>query len=480
MATRPAAAEPCARLGRDAPVLDADTDRNLCDPERFPVLSRHGQALLRRLYAHPAAPIYRNFSGHRLTRTDVWRARWRHALIRQRAVPHWVPGVPLPAWVGRALAHCQTQVPAHALRPGPHGGPTAHSLDALPTTCRQDLASHLAQHVPVQLPLDRVICYSTSGTTGHPLRVPSHPDVACDYFAHHARALAAFGVVPCAGRGEVGIVLAGFQRRCFTYVSVNPLRGECGLAKLNLDEGEWRRPQDRATYLDAFRPELISGDPVSLAALLQIDMAHRPRAILSTSMALLPALRHELVHRFDCPVVDIYSMNEVGPIGVFVPALDGFLLLQPRLLVEIVDAEGRALPPGERGEITVTGGFNPWLPLRRYRTGDHACLVLTPMGPVLQALEGRAPVRFRTPAGPWLNNIEITHALAPFALARFALHQAANGDLRLKVDAGENLAALAPRITHALASCFGHDMRLAIEALPPGDKVRQYTSALTP
>jgi phenylacetate-CoA ligase len=472
--------EPGVQPGRDASTLDVDTDRRLCDPARFPLLSRHGRDMLRRLHGHPAAPFYRNFSGHRLTRADVWRARWRHALIRQRNLPRWVPGAPLPGWVLRTLAHGQAWVPAHAHRPGPHVGPTDRSLDALPTTCRQDLASQLAQHVPIHLPLDRVICYSTSGTTGHPLRVPSHPDVACDYFAHHARALAAFGVVPSAGRGEVGIVLAGFQRRCFTYVSVNPLRGECGLAKLNLDEGEWRRPQDRATYLDSLRPELISGDPVSLAELLQLDMAHRPRAILSTSMALQPALRHELARRFGCPVVDIYSMNEVGPIGAFVPALDGFLLLQPRLLVEIVDAEGRALPPGERGEVTVTGGFNPWLPLRRYRTGDHAHLALTPMGPVLQALEGRAPVRYRTLAGSWLNNIEITHALAPFALARFALHQAANGDLRLKVDAREDLATLTPRLTHALASCFGPDMRLTIEVLPPGDKVRQYTSALAP
>ena len=32
------------------------------------------------------------------------------------------------------------------------------------------------------------------------------------------------------------------------------------------------------------------------------------------------------------------------------------------------------VPAGERGEITLTGGFNFCLPLLRYRTGDFASL----------------------------------------------------------------------------------------------------------
>jgi len=42
--------------------------------------------------------------------------------------------------------------------------------------------------------------------------------------------------------------------------------------------------------------------------------------------------------------------------------------------VEIVGDSGAPLPSGEFGEIAVTGGRNPYLPLLRYRTGDFAAL----------------------------------------------------------------------------------------------------------
>ena len=227
-------------------------------------------------------------------------------------------------------------------------------------------------------------------------------------------------------------------------------------------------------------PKLISGDPVSLAELLRVGMRHRPRALMSTSMMLSPGLSDALQAAFDCPLLDLYSLNEVGPVAVKLPALDGFALLQPRLLIEIVDDEGRALSPGQRGEITVTGGFNPWLPLLRYRTGDFAQLVVTPQGLLLRDLEGRAPVRFRSAGGEWLNNIEVTRSLASVALTRYALHQSANGMLHLKVDATEPLATLAPKLRAALKALLGDRARLKIEALSADDKVKQYTSDLCP
>ncbi|MBL0728643.1 AMP-binding protein [Piscinibacter sp. HJYY11] len=442
----------------------------LFSPARLPGLSAQGRVLLRRLREHPQAPRFRDFSGHRLGLVDRWQARARHAWWQHRSPPDWLAGEPLPAWVDAFIARCAREVEAHA---GKAGLPWAQ----LPTMDRHALATHLAAHVPRGLPLDALICFSTSGTTGHPLRVPSHPRVACDYFAHHRRALAKFGIVPRAGTGEVGIVLAGFQRRCFTYVSVNPLQRECGLAKINLHPDEWRRPDDRAAYLEAIAPELISGDPVSLAELLRLGLKHRPRALLSTSMALSAGLRAELEAAFACPVLNLYSLNEVGPVAVELPSLGGFVPLQPRLLIEVVDEHGRSLPPGQRGEITVTGGFNPWLPLLRYRTGDHASLGRTPQGLVLQGLEGRAPVRFRGSEGHWHNNIEVTRALAPFALVRHALHQRADGHLVLRVDAAEPLAQIAPRLRDALATLFGH-VPVEVMALQADDKVRQYTSAL--
>lgn len=454
-------------------VLDAERERELLSAARFPVLSEAGKAMLRHLAGHPHAPVFRNFSGHRLTRWQLQQARWRHWRLRQAVVPCPRDPTAAPAWGEAWMRQLAANVPAHADLQGRR--PDWRDIG---TVSRADLNSALARHVPRDIPLQRLICYSTSGTTGHPLKVPSLPEVAADYQAYHARALAHFGLRAMAGRGRVGIVLAGFQQRCFTYVSVNPLQGDCGLVKLNLQPGEWRSPGDRVRYLDELAPELISGDPVSLAELAGLGLRHRPLALLSTSMALQAGLRAALQREFGCPVLDLYSMNEVGPIGVFDPALDGFVLLQPRLHVEIVDAHGTPLPWGCHGEVTVSGGFNPCLPLLRYRTGDHARLEPSPRGPLLRGLQGRAPVRFRSPRGVWINNVELSQALAPLALRRFALHQHADGELLLRVDSHEPLASIAAALRARVEARFGEPVALRIEPLVADDKLRQYTSEL--
>ena len=57
-------------------------------------------------------------------------------------------------------------------------------------------------------------------------------------------------------------------------------------------------------------------------------------------------------------------------------------------------------------------------------------------GPVLVGLAGRSPLRYRTSAGKWINNIDITHALKPLAIALFGVHQFADGSITLRLSPG--------------------------------------------
>lgn len=346
----------------------------------------------------------------------------------------------------------------------------------MPPVSRADLGCDIARFVPDSAPLDRLINFRTSGTTGHPLLLASHPVVAASYLAFHKWALRRFGIRLEHGPSQVGVVLIGLQRHCFTYVSVTPTQGESGLAKINLHPDDWRHPEDRALYLDALAPEAIAGDPISFDELASLHMSHRPRALLSTSMTLSEGLRDRLEERIGCPALDLYSLNEAGPIEVSDATAGGHVLLQHRLVVEIIDSAGKRLPPGERGEVVLTGGFNFCLPLLRYRTGDWASLDFVGGEPVLIGLEGRPPVRFRTSTGAWINNIEVTHTLRPFPLAQYALHQDARGALRLR------LAGRPPRrreVAAALRNLFGEDQDLAVEeGADFGAKVVQYTSDL--
>jgi phenylacetate-CoA ligase len=197
-------------------------------------------------------------------------------------------------------------------------------------------------------------------------------------------------------------------------------------------------------------------------------------------MALSEGLRQRLEERFTCPVVDLYSMNEVGPIAAYVAAARGHVLLQPRLYVEILGRDGDVLPEGELGEVTVSGGINPCLPLLRYRTGDQARLVHTAWGPTLCDLQGRPPVRFLGADGRWINNVELTQALRHLPLRRFALHQHADQSLQLRVDEGLSTlprGSLDAALRGALRGLLG-DVPLRIEVLCADDKRVQYTSDL--
>lgn len=442
----------------------------LTDEERYPTLTLHGREMLRFLREHPFAPIFRNRSGNRLLPDDIERVLAFEAEVASS--PLGATRDP-PRWLQGFLEQWREVVPAlRARRPWPA------ELSQHPCTSRADFARDIAQFVPDSAPVERLLNFRTSGTTGHPIPVPSHPVVAAGYLALYKRALRRFGIELRHGPGKVGVVLIGYQERCFTYTSVTPTMGDSGLVKLNLHESDWRDPNHRALYIDALAPELIAGDPLSFAELLRLPLELEPRAVLSTSMTLSHGLRNELESRFDCPVLDVYSMNEAGPIGVYDASLGGHVLLQPRLHVELLDEAGEPVAPSERGEITLTGGFNFCLPLVRYRTGDHARLEIRRGELVLVDLEGRPPVRFRAPDGRFFNNVDVTHALAPFSIARYTLHQDERGALHFKLCGARSPLA---EVRAALARLFGDSLELRVEVVAHfEEKAIQYTSALRP
>lgn len=459
-------ADGALHVHRDAP---PDDPGGLTDADRYPTLTPHGRRMIDFLRGHPSAPIYRNQSGNRLMADEVAHVRAFECEVESAHVG-WRPGE-MPAWLGAHVERCFAEVPFYR-----RYGDRPRDFHHIPTVTRADLRD-IAAFVPDGIDAARLINFSTSGTTGHPLLLASLPTVAASYLAFYKRALRRFGIELRHGRGRVGVVLAGFQRRCFTYVSVTPTMDESGLAKLNLHPDDWRDPADRARYLDALDPEIYTGDPLSFAELAALPLTTRPRALVSTSMALAPELRERLEARFGCPVLDLYSMNEAGPVAIFDPAEGGHVLLQHRLYVEILDDAGRAVQPGERGEVTLTGGFNPCLPLLRYRTGDHASLrVAAGREPVLVGLTGRPPIRFRTVAGEWLNNLEVTHALGRFALPQYTLHQAADGALTLRY---HGAASDADTLADALRALFGAGQVVdARAAVFEEGKTVQYTSEL--
>ena len=449
----------------------------LSEAERYPWLTTDARDRLRWLHEHPSAPRFNHHCGDRLTPAGLARVREFERALHSEPIG-WRPGT-LPPWLEAFTEYCCRAVPFYRAT----GARPAHFEDT-PTCERADLSRAPWDFVPDDLPLDDLIVYNTSGTTGHPLDILSHPVTASSYLPLLQAALATRGITLEGGRGphadrqRVSLLLVCWQRRTFTYASVSAYLDGAGFAKVNLFPEDWRDPDDRARYLEACQPEVITGDPLAFAELRRLPLRWRPKAMISTAMQLLPTLRAELEAHFGCPVLDLYAMNECGPLAVdgTFGGISGHGLLQHRLYVEILDDEGQVCPPGARGEVVLTGGFNPFLPLLRYRTGDYARLAFAGTLPVLVDLAGRPPVVFTGAEGQAINNIDVTGALRGFALPQFALHQAADGALTLTVlPKTPDHAAL----TVALRKLFGEAqaVRVVEDAALLDGKVVQYTRA---
>jgi phenylacetate-CoA ligase len=491
------------------PTDSSQPDADSIEAFNHPTLSDQGRSLLRWMREHPNAPRFTGHTGSRLCTDDLVRVQERATVVLEAPGPTSTTPMWLQSFVDRAL----TVVPFFRRYKLASGTP----LSAIPTTNRKNLSADVVQFVPDDIDASELITYVTSGTTGHPLSVPSHPRVAAEYLAYHRRALHRLGMdleagltrIPdsnavtalgseqashsndasptstgedvepgSAAPGSVGVVLLGFQKECFTYTSVVPTQGEAGLVKLNLHPSAWRSESDRGAYLEALNPEVIAGDPISFAELLRIAPACRPRVLFSTSMTLLPGLRSELEGSLNCPVLDFYSMNEAGPIGVFDRAAGGHVLLQPELNVELLDPSGNPVADGERGEITLTGGFNVCLPLLRYRTGDFASMGTHRRSngrveQVLVDLAGREPARFCTSSGEWINNVDILHAFNPLTLSQFCLHQSVDGSLTLSIQGSSRNVLHAQDLLRALMG--SRDIALStIDSA--AEKIKQFTS----
>lgn len=433
--------------------------------QRIPLITPAGAKWLQAIEEHTHAPRFTHPGIDRLTPAGLQRAKNFATLIAAEP-PRWHPNQ-LPPWVKDFVADCYRDVPFYR-----RNAPLPTRWADVPTCGRADLSREPWAFVPDSQPVDALTVYNTSGTTGHPLAILTHANTLALYLPLLAEALRQHHVALPSGPGQTAIALVCFQHSTYTYATVSPVLEQAGFVKVNLNPSEWRDPADRAAFLEACDPAVYTGDPLAFTELQTLPLRTRPRALVSTAMTLLPGLQQTLSAHFGCPVLDLYSLNETGPVAL--AQGNAYTLLQPRLYVEILDSADQPLPPGERGEVVVTGGFNPLLPLVRYRTGDHAALEYVGQQPRLVNFEGRAPVRFRTVAGRWLNNIDITMALRPLALPQFALHQAADGALTLKVL--RNTADL-PQLRTSLLALFGATQALDIVELDTlGDKVVQYTA----
>jgi phenylacetate-CoA ligase len=458
----------------------------------FPLATPAGLQNLERLRQHPDAPRWTHLVGDHVRAEDLASVEaFRASAQPAPAADRHQPPPALLDWIVRTrarVARWRALVPDVAV--------LERDWPSIPTLRREDLAARIETLVPEDEPLERLIVYETSGTTGHALRVPHHPRAVAQLHVLAERALAWHGVQVRRGPEAVACMNLHAQARLWVYPSLFSVWGEAAFARLNLSPRDWPGGMaSAARFVSALDPGFLSGDPTSLSELLRLDVPARPAALLSTAVALAPPLRRALSERYACPVLDWYSTTETGPIACSKPDgagdgdLAGLAILAPDLFVELLDPEGRPVPDGARGEITVTGGRNPYLPLLRYRTGDFArwMAVTGPDGVVewrLADLEGRAAVSFRADDGSPVNPVDVGRALrGRFAVLQHAFTQEADGSCRVVLRPASGIPVDPAQVAAELRSLFGNGTPIEVSIDPDlgrgrDGKVVPYRSAL--
>ncbi len=161
-------------------------------------------------------------------------------------------------------------------------------------------------------------------------------------------------------------------------------------------------PQNASDYVEGMirhGVQYMTGYAVSnylLAKFIESEGIQAPRlkAVITSSEKLTQEMRDTFRRVYQCPTFDSYSGVEAC--GLISESPEGQLLVSPDVgILELLNAQGQPITPGETGEIVSTGLMNFDQPLIRYRIGDRAKLALDQQCeggrsmPVIEEISGR-------------------------------------------------------------------------------------------
>lgn len=425
----------------------------LTDKERFPLLS--DLSYLNKLKQDAFAPKFNFQSGDRLQQHHLQQVQAYAEKIKATKV-FWREGMH-PDWLGPWLKWCIETVPFYK---GRH-----ERLENQPTINREDL--HLApwQFVSSDGKLEDLLVYETSGTTRSPMDVMFEPASQACWIPQLESVLNLYDINLTGHASSTSIALICAQEKALTYASLSTYLKGAGVLKINLNPNDWWAADHRIKYLEHYNPEILTGDPFAFLSLVELKPKLSPKALVSSAMKLTNGIRKKLETYFNCPVLDIYSLTECRMIAV-AENEQRHRAIRPELYLEVFDKDKDILlPPGERGELVITGGNNPFLPLIRYRTGDFCSLYIEHGIPYLIDLEARHPVAFYNAKNKFINYIDISRAMNKYPLAGFNLHQNVNKSLRFTGWGTET--KLKHQVLETLQHIFGNELPIEVVIHPP-------------
>lgn len=287
-------------------------------------------------------------------------------------------------------------------------------FDRIPRMTRDDLQNKMSHILPPARSLERLIVNPTSGTTGKPILAPNHPYAIGCYVPMIEYSLLKHNVKTIHDFNSTAAIQLCHQNKTIVYATTHSLAGGAKFAKINWKDQDWQAIDHKEKFIAEQAPTFLTGDPYAFEQAMKSGLQYKPRALHSTALELEESLRISLATHFQCPVINFYSLNETGPIAYACPIDQEWLHILPHdIFVETLDEYGQS---SHFGEIVITGGRNPFLPLLRYATGDFGELNFSQCTcgektPRLKLLKGRKPIYFTDSFGKKINPVDISRIL---------------------------------------------------------------------
>ena len=234
-----------------------------------------------------------------------------------------------------------------------------------------------------------------------------------------------------------------------------------------------RRPtNEQLDWLEAQKPSYLLTHPANLRSLL-CRCQEQERALPSLSKVstfgevLPPDLRVLCQKVWRAPIDDVYSPVEGGTIALQCPEHQHYHVQSERVLVEVVDDDGKLSQPGEIGRVLITPLHGFAMPLIRYELGDYAevgspCACGRPL-PVLKRILGRPRNRLLLPSGDRIWPVHPDEMAQIRSIRQFKLVQISTEEVKVEVVAAHRLDSVEQaKVQRIVADNLGHPFAVTV------------------
>jgi phenylacetate-CoA ligase len=269
-----------------------------------------------------------------------------------------------------------------------------------PRLRRAELEAHLAGPEPERSFLGTYRVLTTSGTTGLRGVFALTEDEAAVWIAATLRAGVRAGIAPDARLAQIGTP----SRVHLTRQLFAPVQGAAG----GPDVSAATPVPELVAALNAYQPEAMVGYPSIAGVLAEEQLAGRLHIRLTAGAfgaePLTPGLRRRIRAAWGFEPVSMYAATEAPVIASSTPEHTELEIAEDLVLVEVVDRDDEAVPPGTPGsKVLITNLVNHAQPLIRYELTDAVTLADGP-NPAgrpyrcLAAVDGRSADTLHLPA----------------------------------------------------------------------------------